>query len=73
MDHLLSMENFIENQPYETFGASTLNVKRFQLRSCGLFYLVLRDHSLRLLNLYGLVILFFEKLDNAKLSSQLLS
>jgi len=21
MDHLLSMENFIENQPYETFGA----------------------------------------------------
>ena len=30
MDHLLSMENFIENQPYETFGASTLYVKRFQ-------------------------------------------
>jgi len=23
MDHLLSMENFIENQPYETFGACT--------------------------------------------------
>ena len=23
MDHLLSMESFIENQPYETFGACT--------------------------------------------------
>ena len=37
MDHLLSMENFIENQPYETFGASTLNCEKVSLRSCGLF------------------------------------
>ena len=37
MDHLLSMENFIENQPYETFGASTLNCEKVSDRSCGLF------------------------------------
>ena len=29
MDHLLSMENFIEKQPYETFGASIHGMKRF--------------------------------------------
>ena len=37
MDHLLSMENFIENQPYETFGDSTLSCEKVSLRSCGLF------------------------------------
>ena len=37
MDHLLSMENFIENQPYETFGASAIYCEKVSLKSCGLF------------------------------------
>ena len=48
MDHLLSMENFIENQPYETFGASALNCEKGFMKKLRTFYLVLRDHSLKI-------------------------
>ncbi len=43
------------------------DVEKVSLRKLRTFYLVLRDHFSQLLNLYGLVILFFEKLDNAKI------
>ena len=53
MDHLLSMENLlIEKQPYEIFGASTLDCEKISIGSYSAFYLVLRD--------YFSQILFFE-------------
>jgi len=32
MDHLLSMENFIEKEPYETFGVSTIYCEKVSIK-----------------------------------------